>query len=96
MFNVIEQHPQRLIEIPGIGPKRVAKITQAWAEQKVVREIIVFLQSHEVGTSRAVWIFKTYGPDAIPLVTENPYRLARDIRGIGFKRWILQWLSCCL
>ncbi|WP_417281711.1 helix-hairpin-helix domain-containing protein [Azospirillum himalayense] len=54
----------------------------------------VFLQSHGVGTSRDVRIFKTYGP--IPQVTENTYRLARDIRGIGFKRWILQWLSCCL
>jgi exodeoxyribonuclease V alpha subunit len=85
VFDVIEKQPQRLIEIPGIGPKRVAKITRAWAEQKVVREIMVFLQSHGVGTSRAVRIFKTYGPDAIPLVTENPYRLARDIRGIGFK-----------
>ena len=82
---MIEQQPQRLIEIPGIGPKRAAKITRAWAEQKVVREIMVFLQSHGVGTARAVRIFKTYGPDAIPLKTENPYRLARDIRGIGFK-----------
>ncbi len=85
VFDVIEQHPERLHEVPGIGPKRAAKITRSWAEQKVVREIMVFLQSHGVGTSRAVRIFKTYGPDAIPLVTENPYRLARDIRGIGFK-----------
>ncbi|MGY0713266.1 SF1B family DNA helicase RecD2 [Azospirillum argentinense] len=85
VFDVIETQPQRLIEVPGIGPKRIAKITRAWAEQKIVREIMVFLQSHGVGTSRAVRIFKTYGADAIPLVTENPYRLARDIRGIGFR-----------
>ncbi|MBF5095408.1 ATP-dependent RecD-like DNA helicase [Azospirillum sp. INR13] len=85
VFDIIETQPQRLIEVPGIGPKRIAKITRAWAEQKIVREIMVFLQSHGVGTSRAVRIFKTYGADAIPLVTENPYRLARDIRGIGFR-----------
>src|SRR5262249_53286856 len=57
----------------------------AWAEQKAVREIMIFLHSHGVGTARAVRIFKTYGADAIQVMTENPYRLARDIRGIGFK-----------
>ena len=57
----------------------------AWAEQKIVREIMVFLHSHGVGTARAVRIFKTYGADAVQVMTENPYRLARDIRGIGFK-----------
>ena len=72
-------------EIAGIGPKRASKIRLAWSDQKAIREIMVFLQSHGVGTSRAVRIYKTYGADAIPLVTENPYRLARDIRGIGFK-----------
>lgn len=85
VFDIIETQPQRLAEVPGIGPKRITTITRAWAEQKIVREIMVFLQSHGVGTSRAVRIFKTYGADAIPLVAENPYRLARDIRGIGFK-----------
>ena len=60
-------------------------IIAAWAEQKIVREIMVFLHSHGVGTARAVRIFKTYGSDAIQVMTENPYRLARDIRGIGFK-----------
>jgi len=85
VFDIIETQPQRLIEVPGLGPKRIAKITRTWAEQKIVRAIMVFLQSHGVSTSRAVRIFKTYGADAIPLVTENPYRLARDIRGIGFK-----------
>jgi exodeoxyribonuclease V alpha subunit len=64
---------------------RAARIVAAWAEQKAVREIMVFLHSHGVGTARAVRIFKTYGADAIQVMTENPYRLARDIRGIGFK-----------
>src|SRR6266576_2487407 len=58
---------------------------EAQFEQKAVREIMVFLHSHGVGTARAVRIFKTYGADAIQVMTENPYRLARDIRGIGFK-----------
>jgi exodeoxyribonuclease V alpha subunit len=61
------------------------RITDAWAEQKIVREIMVFLHSHGVGTARAVRIFKTYGADAVQVMSENPYRLARDIRGIGFK-----------
>ena len=60
-------------------------ITAAWAEQKIVHEIMVFLHSHGVGTARAVRIYKTYGSDAVQVMTENPYRLARDIRGIGFK-----------
>jgi exodeoxyribonuclease V alpha subunit len=85
VFEVIEHAPQRLLEVEGIGPKRARRITSSWADQKVIREIMAFLQSHGVGTSRAVRIFKTYGADAIPLVSENPYRLARDISGIGFK-----------
>ena len=85
VFEVIEHAPQRLLEVEGIGAKRARRITSSWADQKVIREIMAFLQSHGVGTSRAVRIFKTYGADAIPLVTENPYRLARDISGIGFK-----------
>ena len=64
---------------------RAKRITEAWGEQKIVREIMVFLHSHGVGTARAVRIFKTYGPDAVQVMTDNPYRLARDIRGIGFK-----------
>ena len=84
VFEVIERTPERLLEVDGIGKTRLGRITSGWAEQKIVREIMVFLQSHGVGTSRAVRIFKTYGADAIPLVKENPYRLARDVRGIGF------------
>lgn len=85
VFDVIENEPERLLKLDGIGPKRVDRITSGWADQKAIREIMVFLQSHGVGTSRAVRIYKSYGADAIPLVSENPYRLARDIKGIGFK-----------
>jgi exodeoxyribonuclease V alpha subunit len=74
VFEVIEQAPQRLLEVEGIGPKRARRITASWADQKVIREIMAFLQGHGVSTSRAV-----------PLVSENPYRLAHDIMGIGFK-----------
>src|SRR5438045_9173231 len=81
----MEAQPERLREVTGIGPMRAKRITSAWAEQKIVREIMVFLHSHGVGTARAVRIFKTYGADAIQVMTENPYRLARDIRGIGLK-----------
>src|SRR4051795_10198227 len=85
VFDVIEATPDRLRQLDGIGPVRAASILAAWAEQKAVREIMVFLHSNGVGTARAVRIFKTYGADAIQVMTENPYRLARDIRGIGFK-----------
>ena len=85
VFDIIEAEPDRLREVDGIGPVRAQRITAAWAEQKIVREIMVFLHSHGVGTARAVRIFKTYGADAVQVMTENPYRLARDIRGIGFK-----------
>jgi exodeoxyribonuclease V alpha subunit len=85
VFTVIEKEPQRLMELPGIGRKRMEKVTCAWGEQKVIREIMVFLQSHGIGTGRAVRIYKTYGEESIIKVTENPYRLALDIHGIGFK-----------
>ena len=85
VFAVIEESPERLREVPGIGKVRAARIARAWADQKVVREIMVFLHSHGVGTARAVRIFKTYGNDAVQVMAENPYRLARDIRGIGFR-----------
>ena len=84
VFDVIEAEPERLREVTGIGRVRAKRITDAWAEQKVVREIMVFLHEHGVGTARAVRIFRTYGADAVEVMTENPYRLARDIRGIGF------------
>ena len=85
VFDVIADQPDRLIEIPGVGSTRQERITRSWHEQRVVREIMVFLQGHGVGTARAVRIHRTYGDDAIGIVKENPYRLAHDIRGIGFK-----------
>jgi exodeoxyribonuclease V alpha subunit len=85
VFTVIETEPEKLLTLTGIGKKRMEKVTSAWAEQKFIREIMVFLQSHGIGTGRAVRIFKTYGEESIIKVTENPYRLALDIHGIGFK-----------
>ena len=85
VFDVIGEKPGRLREVDGIGPVRAKRITEAWAGQKMVPEIMVFLHGHGVGTALAVRIFKTYGADAVQVMTENPYRLARDIRGIGFK-----------
>jgi exodeoxyribonuclease V alpha subunit len=85
VFDVIEAEPDRLREVDGIGPVRAKRIVDAWAEQKVVREIMMFLHSNGVGTARAVRIYKTYGADAVQVMTENPYRLTRDVRGIGFK-----------
>jgi len=84
VFDVIDREPGKLREVEGIGRVRVQRIVDAWREQKAVRDIMVFLHSHGVGTSRAVRIFKTYGAEAIALISENPYRLAADIRGIGF------------
>ncbi len=85
VFDIVEQAPERLLELEGIGPKRKERMVRAWAEQKMVRAIMVFLQSHGVGTARAVRIYKSYGEQAIDRVRENPYRLALDIHGIGFK-----------
>ena len=85
VFEVIEKEPTRLTEVSGIGPTRYERITKSWHDQRVIREIMVFLQGHGVGTARAVRIYKTYGDDAIGMVKENPYRLAYDIKGIGFK-----------
>jgi exodeoxyribonuclease V alpha subunit len=85
VFDVIEAEPGRLRDVDGIGPVRANRIVVGWAEQKAVREIMVFLHSHGVGSARAVRIYKTYGADAVQVMSENPYRLARDIRGIGFK-----------
>jgi exodeoxyribonuclease V alpha subunit len=85
VLDVIENTSARLEEVEGIGPMRRRRIKEAWAEQKVVRAIMLFLHSHGVTTSRAVRIYKTYGQDAIEKVRANPYLLARDIHGIGFK-----------
>ncbi|MCX6079633.1 MAG: ATP-dependent RecD-like DNA helicase [Chloroflexi bacterium] len=84
-FDIIERFPQRLLEVPGIGQDRTAKITAAWDEQKHVKEIMVFLHAHGVSTNLAVKIYKQYGDTALEIVQKNPYQLERDIYGIGFK-----------
>jgi exodeoxyribonuclease V alpha subunit len=85
IFDIIEQESGRLLDVEGIGPKRRLQIKEAWGEQKVIRNIMVFLHSNGVSTSRAVRIYKTYGENAIAEVQADPYALARDIPGIGFK-----------
>jgi exodeoxyribonuclease V alpha subunit len=84
IFDIIEEYSARLEEVDGIGPERRRRIKAAWAEQKVIREIMVFLHSNGVSTSRAVRIYKTYGNKAVEIVRANPYTLAKDIHGIGF------------
>ncbi|MCD4785140.1 MAG: ATP-dependent RecD-like DNA helicase [Candidatus Eremiobacteraeota bacterium] len=84
-LDVIENQTERILEIPGIGRKRTGMILTAWKEQKNIRNIMIFLQGHGVGPARAVKIYKTYGDSAVEKVKENPYRLAEDIWGIGFK-----------
>ena len=85
VLTVIEKSSAQLEEISGIGPERRRRIKEAWKEQRAIREIMVFLHSNGVSTSRAVRIFKTYGEQAIETVRANPYTLAKDISGIGFK-----------
>jgi exodeoxyribonuclease V alpha subunit len=83
-LDIIEQDPQRLIEVPGVGSKRVAMIERAWEEQRQIKDLMLFLQGHGVSTSLAVKIYKRYGDAAISVVKNEPYRLARDVYGIGF------------
>lgn len=84
-FDVIENAPRQLLDVPGIGMDRTGKITKAWQEQKHVKEIMVFLHSHGVSTNLAVKIYKTYGDQSLEIVQKNPYQLERDIYGVGFK-----------
>jgi len=84
-FEIIEGQPERLLEVPGIGLDRTGKITAAWEEQKQVKEIMIFLHGHGIGTNLAVKIYKTYGDKALETVKANPYQLERDIYGVGFK-----------
>ncbi|MFC1718935.1 ATPase, T2SS/T4P/T4SS family, partial [Candidatus Poribacteria bacterium] len=83
-LDVIEETPERLIEVYGIGKKRVEMIARAWQEQRDIKEVMLFLQSHNVSTNFAVKIYKTYEDNSIAVVQENPYQLAEDIYGIGF------------
>ncbi|MEU5654570.1 ATP-dependent RecD-like DNA helicase [Streptomyces sp. NPDC047737] len=83
-LDIIEQHPKRLVEVPGLGPKRTKMIAAAWEEQKAIKEVMVFLQTVGVSTSIAVRIYKKYGDASISVVKNQPYRLAADVWGIGF------------
>lgn len=84
-LEVIDQQPARLTEVDGIGPVRSERITKAWVEQRQIKDVMVFLQSHGVSTTYAARIYKQYRDRSIAVVRENPYRLATDIMGIGFK-----------
>ncbi len=83
-LDVIERDPERLVEVEGLGAKRAKWIIKAWEEQREIHNVMLFLQSHEVGTGYAVKIWKRYGHEAIELIKENPYRLSIDVWGIGF------------
>ena len=84
-LEVIETDPDRLMSVPGIGKARVEQIRNSWQEQREVKNIMLFLQEHDVSTSHATKIYKTYGNESIGIVRENPYRLADDVWGIGFR-----------
>ena len=84
-MNVIDLQPDRLREVPDIGPKRYRLIREAWDTQKHIKEVMVFLQGHGVSTGLAVKIYKQYGDDSLNIVRTDPYQLARDIWGIGFR-----------
>ncbi len=83
-LTVIEQDIERLHEVEGIGEKRIAMIKKAWEEQKDIRDVMIFLQGQGVSPAYAVKIYKQYGKDSVKIVSENPYKLAMDIFGIGF------------
>jgi exodeoxyribonuclease V alpha subunit len=83
-LDIIEHKPDKLAQVEGVGPKRVEKIKKAWRDQREIRDVMIFLQSHDVGTGYAAKIFRQYGNSSISVVTGNPYRLATDIFGIGF------------
>ena len=85
IMHVIDHEPGRLIEVDGLGPKRTAMIAAAWAEQKAIKEVMIFLQGVGVSTSLAVRIYKKYGDASVSVVRHEPYRLAADVWGIGFK-----------
>ncbi len=84
-FNIIQNHPGRLTEIDGIGEKKADMIAKSFAEQSDIKEIMMFLQDHDISTSYSIKIYKQYGKNTINVIRENPYRLSEDIYGIGFK-----------
>jgi exodeoxyribonuclease V alpha subunit len=84
-LDVIEQQPQRLLEVLGIGKKRIGGISKAWQEQRAIKDVMIFLQSHGISTNLAVKIYKQYKDESLAVVRATPYRLVQDIHGIGFK-----------
>jgi exodeoxyribonuclease V alpha subunit len=84
-LDVLDSAPERLKEVPGIGAKKIATIVTAWHEQKAIKDVMVFLQGHEISTSLAVRLYKQYGDAAITIAKNEPYRLAREVHGIGFR-----------
>jgi exodeoxyribonuclease V alpha subunit len=85
ILSIIEEHPQRLHEVEGVGTKRIAQITASWQQQKDVSNIMIFLQDKDISSSYAIKIYKKYGQSSVAVLQENPYRLADEIWGIGFK-----------
>lgn len=84
-LDVIELEPTKLRGVLGIGKKRADSIAKAWEEQKAIKDVMIFLQSHGVTTGLAIKIYKKYGDEALKVVQETPYKLVQDIHGIGFK-----------
>ena len=84
-LEILDQMPLTLLEIPGIGEKRIEKISQHWKEQTDIRDVMIFLRSHDVKPSLARKIFKKYGKESIPIIKKNPYQLSKEISGVGFK-----------
>ncbi len=84
-LEIIDHHPEELNKIDGIGPKRISKIKEAWDEQKHIRDLMIFLQAYDIGSGQAIRVFRRYGQGAIPVLKENPYKLASEVLGIGFR-----------
>ena len=84
-LDILEHYPEMLLHLKGIGPEKLKKIRESWQEQRHLREIMLFLHKHGIGTARANRIYRFYGDKAIETIRANPYQLADDIRGIGFQ-----------
>ncbi len=84
-LNIIEKNPEELLSLPGIGRRRVEQVKKSWEEHREIKNLMLFLQEHDVSTAYAVRIYRAYGADSIDVITENPYRLADEVRGIGFR-----------
>lgn len=84
-IRVLDEEPERLLKIKGVGKKSFEKIKESWAEHRGIRDLLLFLQPHGITPAYAVRIYRAYGGEALNVVRENPYRLAMDIRGIGLR-----------